>query len=114
MIKVNGVKIATPDVFNVSLEDIVKAERNCGGTIVIDRIATKRKLELSWTYLPSEDMTTLLSAVANVFFQVSYPDPLTGTERTATFYAGSKSSEGLMYKEGKMTWKGLKFNMIER
>lgn len=114
MIKVNGIVIATPDDFRVSINDIVKAERNTNGTMVIDLIATKRKLELNWTYLSSAELAALLASVAEILFEVSYPDPQTGAERTGTFYKGDRNSEGLMYKNGSMVWKGLKFNMIER
>lgn len=114
MIKINSVAISTPDTFQVSINDIVKAERNAAGSMVIDRIATKRKLVMSWTYFSAAEMETLLAAVSEIFFEVSYPDPATGAERTGTFYAGDKTAEGLVYKEGVMTWKGLKFNVIER
>lgn len=114
MIQVNGVQIKTPDSFQVSLEDIVKAERNANGDLVGDRIATKRKLMLAWTYLSNDELSTLLTAVSDFLFSVTYPDPQTGEARTGTFYAGSKNSEGLVYNNGSMTWRNLKFNMIER
>jgi len=114
MIKINGVVVKSPDVFQASVNDIVKAERNSGGTMVIDLVATKRKLELGWTYLSAVELATLLAKVSAILFEVSYPDPVTGAERTGTFYKGDRSCEGLTYKNGAMIWKGLKFNVIER
>lgn len=114
MITVNGSGIRTPDSYRVNLEDIVKGERNAAGNMSIERIATKRKLELAWTYLVDTDMSTLLDAVKDVFFTVQYPDPETGALKSGTFYSGSKSTEGMTYVGAKMVWRSVKFNLIER
>ena len=42
MIKINNVTIPSPSSLNVSVQDINKAERNTNGTMIIERIATKR------------------------------------------------------------------------
>lgn len=113
MIKVNSVTISTPSSFKVSLEDISKADRNAKGKIIIERITTKRKLELSYNYLSQADLATLLTAISAVFFTVEYPDPMTGALRTGTFYSGSKSAGAIDYKAGVMRWKDFAVNLIE-
>ena len=113
MIKVNGAEILTPSVYVVGIEDIVKAERNLKGTMIIDRIATKRKLELSWNFLTQIQLSALLQAVSSVTFQVEYPDPQAGDMKTGIFYAGSKSAGAIDYKDGAVRWKDAKFNLIE-
>ena len=113
MIKVNGVEILTPSGYAVGIEDIVKAERNLMGTMIINRIATKRKLELSWIFLTQSQLSALLQAVSSVTFQVEYPDPQAGGMRTGAFYAGGKSAGAIDYKDGEVRWKEAKFNLIE-
>ena len=114
MLKINGAVIPAPSDFIVGIMDISKAERNAAGTMVIDRIATKRKLELSWKYLSKEDVSRVLTLVSPVFFEVEYPDPQTNTKRTGVFYCGDRSIGTLDYKNGVIRYKDIKFNLIER
>ncbi|SHJ51859.1 hypothetical protein SAMN02745163_02048, partial [Clostridium cavendishii DSM 21758] len=57
MIKINGVVLPAPTDYQVSINDISNAERNANGTMIIERIATKRKLELAWKFLSKEDLS---------------------------------------------------------
>ena len=114
MIKIDNVQMPTPSSFNVGIQDLSKAERNARGTLIMERIATKRKLEFSWKYLTREDLQTLLNAVSPVFFTVEYPDPVTNAVRSGTFYAGDRSMGALDYQNGQIRWVDVKFNVIER
>lgn len=114
MIKVNGVDIPTPSDYSVSIMDISKAERNANGTMIMERIATKRKLELMWKYLSQGDLAKVLTAVSPVFFTVEYLDPQTNSRRTGTFYAGDRTTGAMDYQNGKIRWKDIKFNLVER
>lgn len=114
MIKIDGIAVPTPSDYQVGIMDISKAERNAAGTIVIDRIATKRKLELSWKYLTKEDLSKLFKAVSPVFFMVEYIDPEDDILKTGYFYAGDRKAGALDYINGKIRYKDIKFNLIER
>lgn len=114
MIKINGTTIPTPSDYKPSIQDISKAERNANGDMIIERIATKRKLELSWVHLSQEELQQLLQLVAPIFFTVSYPDPQDGSTRTGTFYCGDRSTGALDYRNGRVRWKDIKFNLVER
>lgn len=114
MIKVNGVEIPTPSDLSVGIQDISKAERNARGTLIIERITTKRKLEMTWSYLTKEQLQQLFTAVSPVLFTVEYPDPVTNTVLTGTFYAGDRKSGALDYRNGNIRWKDCGFNVIER
>lgn len=114
MIQINGISISTPSSYLVGIQDISKAERNARGDMIIERIATKRKLELSWNYLSQTDLQQLLQLVSLVFFSVNYPDPQTGTVQTGMFYCGDRSTGALDYQNGKVRWKDIKFNLVER
>lgn len=114
MITIDGITIPTPTEYRVGIQDISKAERNARGAMIIERIATKRKLELSWAHLAQAELQQLLQLVAPVFFAVNYPDPQTGAVQTGTFYCGDRSTGALDYRNGKMRWKDIKFNLVER
>lgn len=114
MIKIDGVEIPTPTTYVVGIEDLSNAERNAKGDIIIDRIGTKRKIELSWNYLSREDLALVLQKVAPVFFQVEYIDPQTNSKRVGTFYSGGRTAAALDYRNGVIRYKDIKFNLIER
>lgn len=114
MIKINGVALPTPSDYIVSIMDISKASRNAAGTMVIERIATKRKIELSWKYLSKTEISNVLKMVSPVFFNVEYIDPEDSAWKTGTFYCGDRSVGALDYRNGNIRWKDIKFNLIER
>lgn len=113
MITVNGSAISTPSSFQVGIMDLSKAERNANGTMIIERITTKRKLELGWAYLSQSDLAALFVAVSPVTFTVVYPDPQTGAARSGTFYAGDRSAGMIDYQNGVPRYKDTKFNIVE-
>jgi hypothetical protein len=114
LIKIDSVLIPTPSSYQVGIMDINKAERNANGKMIIERIATKRKIELNWAYLSQSDLSSLLAKISAVFFSVEYPDPQTGALRTGTFYVGDRSSEAIDYRASVIRWKNVKFNFIEQ
>lgn len=116
MISINGVVIATPKSFQISIMDIDgETNRNAKGDMARDRIATKRKLELEWPPLSQSQIKTLLNAVSGVFFTVTFPDPQLGVI-TKTMYVGDRTAPAYFYntKTKEIEWQGLKMNFIER
>ena len=114
MIKINGVALPTPSDYSVSIMDISKAERNAAGTMIIERIATKRKIELAWKHLSKENLAAVLALVSSVSFTVEYIDPQDNAWRSGDFYCGDKSAGAMDYRNGNIRWKDIKFNLIER
>lgn len=115
MLKINSVSISVPSVFQVDIQDIDgESNRNARGELLRDRIAVKRKLNCEWPPLTAEECSTLLNAVSGVFFNVYYPDPMTGRFETKAMYVGDRSVPALYIKDGKVLWKGLKMNFIEK
>lgn len=114
MIKIDGKEIPTPSDLSVGIQDLSKGERNANGTMIIERIATKRKLELSWKYLSKEDLSKVLNAVSPVFFQVEYLDPQENRKNTGTFYSGDRNMGALDFINGNIRYKDIKFSVIER
>jgi hypothetical protein len=99
---------------SVGIYDVSKsADRNAQGDILIDRVAVKRKLEMEWSALTNAEMSSLLSAVTDVFFSVTFPDPQTGGNKTITCYVGDRTAPVYKYN-GTPLWEGLRMNFIEK
>lgn len=113
MIKINGAKVKAPTGYTVNRMDITKAERNAKGTMFIELIAKKWKLEVDWKYLTQEEMTTIVNALeAKISFPVEFIDPKTGSKISATFYKGDRSYPMVNYIDNKPKW-SFKVNLIE-
>ena len=116
MLKINGVAIATPSSFEVSIYDIDgETNRNAKGELIRDRIATKRKLKCEWPPLTMAQISAILQATSDVFFTVEYPDPMDGATITKTFYVGDRTAPVLKKdSSGNYTWQGLSLSFIEK
>jgi hypothetical protein len=90
-------------------------DKNAAGTTIIDRIATKRRLECEWAYLSQANMALLLAAVsATIFFTVSYFDPYDNAQKTITCHVGERAIG--IYREisGVPMWVNTKMTLTER
>lgn len=115
MLWVNGIKMPAPSKLDVGEYDVsASASRNAAGEMMIDRVTTKRKLEMEWPALMSSETSTLLSAITEIFFTVTYPDPATGANATMTCYCGDRTAPLALMRSGQPIWNGFKMNWIER
>lgn len=114
-IKVSGSfqDMPTPSELMVSIMDLSDAYRMANGSLKIDRIATKRKMEISYKFLSRSNLQTLLNAVGQLTFSVKYMDPVTNIIETKTFYSGDRSIGMLDYISDVPRYKDVKFNLIE-
>ena len=116
-LKINNINVAAPSEFSVTVLDLDNGEstvRTADGTLNRDRIAVKRQLDITWPPLKWSDTSTLLQAMSGVFFEVYYPDPMTGQYVTKTFYAGNRPAPVAIVKDSEIYWGGLKVTLIER
>lgn len=114
LINIGGVDQPTPSSFVVGIQDISKASRNANGTMIMERIATKRKLECGWKFLNQTQMAQILNAVSTVFFTVVYFDPQINGSRSATFYVGDRTCGFYDFNGGAPRYENVKFDLIER
>lgn len=110
-----------PSTFTVLLQDIDASTttRSANGTMLRDRIVggenAKRKLELAWPALRPEPAKRILQAIKDEFFWVRYPDPYSGEDRIAEFYAGDRTVPMYHYNlNGEIMWERIGVNLIER
>jgi hypothetical protein len=116
LLTINLTAVKTPSKLQVDISDIDgESTRNANGNLIRDRIGTKRKLNCEFPPMSQSDMATLLGAVSDVFFEVTYQDPILGVT-TKTFYVGDRNSP--MYRFGNGTtdllWESLKMNFVEQ
>lgn len=115
MLKVNGTEVTAPKTFQADVLDVDgDSNRNANGDLVRDRIAVKRKLEMEWGPLTQDEISTLLTAVSDTSFEVTYLDPMSGSV-TKTMYVGDRTAPAYVYdsESGEMKWKSLKMDFIE-
>lgn len=97
--------------------DIDKAERNANGEMIIEFIAQKCKLEMTWKYLTSTeaDLIRSLCKAGNGtrFVTVTYPQA-DGTIASGTFYAGDFVLGAYKYIGGVIHFKDVKLSLIQR
>ena len=112
-------EVENPVSLQWSLTDLDSEDgngRNQMGETFKDRISQKRQLSCSWAAMEGEKMKNLLSCLNDNFFEVEYPDALTGKRETSVFYVTSKQTP--LYrcdtKTDQWLWTGLAATLVER
>ncbi len=113
MLKIGGVLMPTPSEMTTNIYDLTDGERDSTGTMHIDLIATKYKLECKWNILNQANMTKILNATKSITFNVSFVDPETGVEKTINVYKGDRSTPIFKIVDGENVYKDFKINFIE-
>lgn len=110
---INGVEVAAPKSFKVNIVDLDAdtTQRNSEGVMLRDRLRVMRKLECEWGPLTSDEIKTILQGMKEVYFAVTYPDPMEG-QVTKTFYTGDRSIPAFDFKSD--FWLGLSLHLIEK
>lgn len=118
LLKVNGVAlVASPSEFKVTILDLDDADssvRTSDGTLNRDRVAVKRQVEIGWNALTNVQISQILKAMQNVFFDFTFPDPMVGDYITRRMYVGDRPAPVAFERNGVLWWKDLKFTLTER
>lgn len=114
--KINNKAIKSPTEISISYEELDKAERTVDGTMVVDVVGTKRRVDVSWEYLSKEDMTVLANAVkSGIFTGVSFHDNATGSIISITARAESLAyMPQYNWSKGKLIWKTVSVTFREK
>jgi hypothetical protein len=113
LVTISGFAIPTPTDFQVGIMDISKAERNASGKMIIERIAVKRKLFFTYSYISSHDAMVILQQVAPTYYTVTYLDPMDNIRKSGQFYCGDRQLSYISYRNGIPVYKDFTFNLIE-
>ena len=116
VLQVNGADIPAPSSLQVAISDQdLNSDTDANGNLHRNRIAIKRKLTCEWGPLSWQDTSKLLSAIKDVFFDVTYPDPQTGKYETKRMYVGDRSVPVLILNDdGSISWGNLSANFVEK
>lgn len=114
LLQINGANMLTPSSLGVGIQDVGNWERNANADMIGEIIATKVKLELTWSYITPAQLSTLLTAMNTTFFSVTFTDPEINGLRTITMYKGDRNVGVLDFVNGVMRYKDFKVNFIEK
>lgn len=116
MMKVDGVKIKTPSVFQLSINEVSasSAGRTSDGLMHKDRITRKRKIVLQWNGVTKDEAHTILTAFQREYFDVTYFDPLDNAMTKRTFYSGDQTFPVKTWTANNKVYEQISFDIIER
>lgn len=118
MIKINGQDLpVSPASLKIAIMDLDNGEttgRTTDGKLSRDRIARKRQIDITFPYMTWPNLSQILKVVQDEFIEVTYPDPMSGTIETRTFYVGDREIEFAFVRDGKTWWKELPITLTEQ
>ena len=116
MILVDGVEIKDPSSFSYSLQDVSAPDsgRTTDSVMHKNRVAQKVKISLQWNLPTPEEASAILQAFQPEYFDVTYPDALTNSNVTKTFYRGDISAPVKFWMVNDKRYESISFNIIER
>ena len=105
-----GVKWTRSDV------DGTNAGRGLDGTMIRDRVAIKRRLDVTCRAMTLSEVSTVLALIEPEFVSVTYTDPRAGGAVTTTMYSNNIPATLSTFKkpDGTEMWTGLTFPLIEK
>ncbi len=109
-----GTKVARPADIRVGRFDLTKSNRTASGKMVMEYIATKRRADVVWRYIPDADLQVILNLLAanKPFFTLEYPDA--GGQQTMTCYAGDINTSLWHTINGVRRWSEVSISFIEQ
>ena len=116
MIWVDGTEIKTPSSFSWGLQDVSSSEsgRTQDSLMHKDRVAQKRKISLAWNNPTDKETAEILKAFNPEYIDVTYPDAMSGTNETRTFYVRDRTAPMKMWTVNKKIYSQISFNIVER
>jgi len=113
--RINGQTVATPTELKVGVFRISKAERLADGSMAMDIIAVKRRLDCRWEVISASDLQHLLDLLeSKTFHTVEYVDPQDGETASITAYVGDVNQAAWQRKNGVRYWRDVSIALIER
>ena len=117
VLTINGQVMPTPSTMTWDIQSFdLDSGRGVDGTMQRSVICQKEKLNLTWRSgaLSMAEVSMLLNAVKEPFFQVMFFSPLANAMVTKTMYVGDRSTNFYSIIDGKPVIDTISFNLIER
>ena len=114
MLKIAGITVKAPTELKVGRFDLSKSSRTASGKMVMDIIATKRRVDVVWKMLKDSELQQILDLITanKPFFSLEYPDA--GGTKTMTCYAGDILTSLWHTKNGIRYWEEVSIAFIEQ
>ena len=114
MLKIAGTQVKAPTELKVGRFDISKAERSASGKMMLEIIATKKRVDVTWKILPDSDLKAIINTITanKPFFTLEYPDA--GGSKTMTCYSGDILTGLWHTKNGVRYWEEVTIPFIEQ
>lgn len=104
-----GVKWQRSDV------DASDAGRDLTGDLRRNRVATKRRLDITCIPMTLKDASRVLTAIMPEWVSVTYTDPQLGYDVTRTMYSNNNpASYCIKRRNGTELWSGITFPLVEK
>lgn len=116
LIIVDGVALPQPYLYSWSLQDVSapNAGRTEDALMHKDRVAQKRKIQLSWRMKSTTVASQILKAFNPEYVSVRYFDIMDNQYETRTFYVGVRESPIKVWQVGNHLIETVSFDIIER
>ncbi|MCF0261694.1 MAG: hypothetical protein HUK23_02135 [Sphaerochaetaceae bacterium] len=105
-----------PCACTYALNDVSSSEagRTQDALMHKERVAQKRKINLSFWGLTPQETSTLLKAFNPEYIEMEYEDAMEGTTKTGVFYRGDVSAPVWRWSANNKIYEKIDFNLIER
>ena len=114
MLKIAGTTVKAPTELKIGRFDLTKSSRTASGKMVMELIATKRRVDVVWKMLKDSELQQILDLITanKPFFSLEYPDA--GGTQTMTCYAGDIVTSLWHTKNGVRYWEEVSIPFIEQ
>lgn len=115
IIKIDGTQIKSPHKIKYGKFRLSKSGRIASGKMVMDIIAIKTRIDLTWLAINGDQLKSILDLLnANTFYQLEYPDPDDNTNQsTKTMYVGDIGAD-MWIPQGKKVYRDITLPFIEQ
>jgi len=114
MLTIAGVTVKTPSELKIGRFDITKSSRTASGKMVMDIIAPKKRVDVTWKMIADSDLETIINTITanKPFFSLQYPDA--GGTNTITCYCGDITTSLWHTISGVRYWEEASVAFIEQ
>jgi hypothetical protein len=114
MLKIAGVSVKAPTDLKIGRFDLTKSGRTASGKMVMEVIATKRRVDVVWKMIKDSELQTIIDTITanKPFFSLTYPDA--GGTKTMTCYAGDITTSLWHTVNGVRYWQEVSIPFIEQ
>lgn len=114
MLKIAETAVKAPSDVKVGRFDISKSGRTASGKMVMEIIATKRRVDVIWKMIKDSELQTVVDTITanKPFFSLEYPDA--GGTQTMTCYAGDITTSLWHTIDGVRYWQEVSIPFIEQ